>query len=117
MPRRRTVFKPEPSDPFGPNTVIIEWTMDRLEFVQSAIDKGCPELEGVTLKLLQPPIDAARAKRNFGGAFVAVSMPEPLFQEFIDMYVATQGGGLVSMPVQLVIMGKAEAFFANDRCV
>lgn len=99
---------------FGPRTLVIAWSDEYIAMVQSAIDRGCPALAGVSVSVLGRVPDNSRALHAWGGTFVAVCLPHALFARAMQTYLDNAGTLDVTHAVIPLLKDAAFAFLQCD---
>ena len=74
--------------PFGPCTLVIEWDPENVGMIEHAAITNKSALQGVTItRLAKTPAD----RTPWGGVWISVSMPEPMFSEVLREYLDNNG--------------------------
>ena len=77
-----------PSAPFAPCTLVIEWDSENVGMFEHAAITNKSSLKGVRIKRL---VETPHERSSWGGIWIAVSLPEPLFSEVLQDYLDSNG--------------------------
>ena len=77
-----------PIKPFGSCTLVIEWDAEHVAMFEHATITNKAVLQGVTIsRLAKTPA----GRTPWGGVWISVSMPEPMFSEILRDYLENNG--------------------------